>query len=37
MDNYYIKELLDYLKYIGFLDDQSVITFISVYKFIQIF
>ena len=32
MDNYYIKELLDYLKYIGFLDDQSVITFISVYN-----
>ena len=32
MDNYYIKEFLDYLKYIGFLDDESIVTFISVYN-----
>ena len=32
MDNSFIKEFLDYLKYIGFLDDESIITFISVYN-----
>ena len=31
MENY-IKEFLDYLKYIKFLNDESVITFISVYN-----
>ena len=31
MENY-IKEFLDYLKYIKFLNDESVITFITVYN-----